>query len=354
MVEPYARPVRADPLGGDELDVTLDEVTSEAPASPTYREGVSIWLWDDTGEICFPRIGIEAVGASWTTSFETAICKASTDGSLLLAHADEPPAPVLDQRGRPRVFAAGALAFECVEPFDRWRVAYDGQVVVTDVDAYLAGGVPKLRVGTGYEERALRLSVEASMVAPPWFQGTHDPRGHHVPGERRFEQLCRVAGTVQVGEGSPQTFSGGGLRVHRRGGDRNDYGDFHGHNWQSASFPSGRAFGLIHYTPGPDGRPRYREGWVRDGAEVLPAHVEATPRLTRIRPSGEDVSCTLRTARGDVRIEGETVASAFRPPRPTRDGVTFPLLQSGIARYRWGSEETLGMIERSARLGEST
>jgi hypothetical protein len=66
------------------------------------------------------------------------------------------------------------------------------------------------------------------------------------------------------------------------------------------------------------------------------------------------VSFTLRTARGDVQIQGTTFVSCLRPPRSTTNGTTFPLLQSGIARYRWGDEESYGMIERSARLGQVT
>jgi hypothetical protein len=72
--------------------------------------------------------------------------------------------------------------------------------------------------------------------------------------------------------------------------------------------------------------------------------------MRTVQPSGEDVSFTLRTGDGDIAITGETYVSSFRPPRPTGDGTTFPLLQSGIAWYRWDGEETFGMIERSARL----
>lgn len=330
--------------------VDTDEVTGGVPADPGYREGASIWVWDDEGRFCFPRIGVEAVGASWTTSFETAICMAAPDGSLLLATADDPPLPVADAAGRPRILGAGPLVFECVEPFERWRVTFAGRVVRSDVGAFLAGGVPKLRLGTGHDEVELRLELDAHMAAPPWHQGTMAPRGIQVAGERRFEQLCTVAGSVAIGGGSPTSFEGGGLRVHRRGGARNDYGAFHGHVWQSARFPSGRAFGFIHYQPGPDGAPRYREGWVADGDEVVPASVEGTPWLSRFQASGEDVSFTLRTASGDVQIGGTTWASSFRPPRPTAAGTTFPLLQSAIARYRWGAEEAFGMVERSARL----
>jgi hypothetical protein len=176
-----------------------------------------------------------------------------------------------------------------------------------------------------------------------------DPEGDWVSGEQRLEQLCSVAGTVNV-DGAETPFTGCGLRIHRKGGNRSDYGDFYGHNWQSATFPSGRAFGFIHYRPRPDGSVKYREGWLLDNGEILPARVEETPWMTHTRPSGEDVSFTLRSSKGSVRIAGETFVSSFRPPRPVGNGTTFPLLHSGIAKYRWDDEVAFGMIERSARL----
>jgi hypothetical protein len=174
-----------------------------------------------------------------------------------------------------------------------------------------------------------------------------------VVGETRFEQLCEVTGRVVV-DGTETTFSGGGLRVHRKGGARSDYGDFYGHNWQSARLPSGRAFGFIHYRPRPDGSVKYREGWILADGVVMPARVEGTPWMHDERRSGEDVSFSLRTANGEVHIHGETVASSIRPPRATAEGTTFPTLFSGIARYRWGDEEAYGMIERSALLADVT
>jgi hypothetical protein len=319
------------------------------PEDPSFREGVSLWVWDDEGRWCLPRIGVEATGRTWATSFETALCVADPAGRLLLAFGDGTPLPVGDDRGRPRVLGTSALRFECVEPFVRWRVEAEGRAVSLDAEDYVTGGVPKPRPGSGHPEAEVRLDLDAEMVAPPWFQGTHEPQGHQVVGERRFEQLARVTGTIAV-DGAASSFAGGGLRVHRTGGDRSDYGDFHGHCWQSARFPSGRAFGYIHYRSGPDGAPRYHEGWVLDGDEVMPARVVDPPWMAAVRPAGEEVSFTLRSAVGEVRIEGQTHASSFRPPRRTDADTTFPLLHSGIARYRWGDEEAFGMVERSAHL----
>ena len=320
------------------MEFATDEVTTAPPSSPAYREGTSIWLWDDEGRFGFPRIGVEAVGAKWETSFGVALCMAMPNGRLLRVIGDGAPHPMVDDRGRPRVLGAGPLRFVCVEPFDHWRVEFTGEVSAIDADER----TPTLEVVE------LELEIDARMVAPPWVQGTHNPEGHFVVGEQRFEQLCAVTGTVNV-DGSTMAFTGGGLRIHRKGGTRSDYGDFYGHNWQSAYFASGRAFGFIHYQPRPDGSPKYREGWLFDGDAIVPARVEETPWMTDTRFSGEDVSFTLITPNGVVGITGETFVSSFRPPRSIGDGTTFPLLHSGIARYRWDDEVTYGMIERSAR-----
>jgi hypothetical protein len=331
------------------LEPAFDEMTASTPSSPTYREGVSIWLWDDAGRFGFPRVGVEAVGRNWKTSFGVALCMGMPDGRLFLVSRDEPPLPVCDGRGRPRVLGAGPLRFESLEPLAHWRITFEGDALAIDVNDFLARGTPRPVPSNSTEQIALTLDVDARMVTPPWVQGTLDPEGDWVAGEQRLEQLCTVTGTVTLG-GEKNAFTGGGLRIHRKGGNRSDYRDFYGHNWQSALFPSGRAFGFIHYHPRPDGSVKYREGWLLDEGEIMPARVTETPWMTDTQPSGEDVSFTLHTRKGSVCIVGETFVSSFRPPRPVDEGTTFPLLHSGIAKYRWDNEVAYGMIERSARI----
>jgi len=336
-----------DPTG--RLDLAIDEVTAATPGTPTYREGASIWMWDHAGRFGFPRVGVEAVGRNWETAFVVALCMGMPGGRLLLMNSDELPLPVRDGRGRPRVLGAGPLRFECLEPLARWRISFDGDVLAIDANDFLDGGTATAVPTDRTARIALTLEADARMVTPPWVQGAFDPEGDWVAGEQRLEQLCSVTGTVGL-DGAETAFVGGGLRIHRKGGNRSDYGDFYGHNWQSAFFPSGRAFGFIHYRPRPDGSAKYREGWLLDGEEIVPARVEETPWMTDTRLSGEDVSFTLQTRNGSVHITGETFLSSFRPPRPLGDGTTFPLLHSGIARYRWDDEVAFGMIERSARI----
>jgi hypothetical protein len=326
-----------------------DEVTAENPGSPAYREGVSMWIWDDAGRLGLPRIGVEAVGATWDDSRYLSLNLAFPDGRVFVVHAEHPARPAADGSGRPRVLGAGPLRFVCVEPFTHWRLVFDGHAAATTAADQIAGRTVRGPALTAAATVPLKIEVAGRMAAPPWRQGTHEPEGRFIPGEHRFEQLFTATGTVSL-DGETTEFEGGGLRVHRKGGGRSDYADFFGHCWQSALFPSGRAFGFIHYRPRPDGSVKYHEGWVLDGdGAVLPARVVDTPWLRGMRPGREDVSFTLRTPAGDIAVEAETFAAAFTPERPIGEGRTFPDLQQGIARYRWGGEQAYGMIERSTR-----
>jgi len=257
-----------------------------------------------------------------------------------------PPHPATDAAGRPRVLGAGPIRFECVEPFAHWRLTFDGKAAETTVQDQIGGRSPRGGDIHAASTVPIAVDLDTRMAAPPWVQGALGGQGF-VPGEDRFEQLFTAAGTVHI-DGEEIPFSGGGLRIHRKGGNRTPHSDFFGHNWQSALFPSGRAFGFIHYYPRPDRSLKFVEGWlIDDDGEVQAAEIIDTPWMRHIPTIGEDVSLTFRTSRGDVRIEGETSLSTFHPERPIRDAVTFPSLQQGIARYRWNGEEAFGMIERS-------
>ena len=335
-----------DLTGGMEL--TEDEVTTTVPPAPDYREGTSMWIWDDAGRVGLPRIAVEALGATWDTARNASVNVALPDGRVLVVREDGPPHPVDDARGRPRILGAGPLRFECLEPFDRWRLTFDGLANATTVHDQIAACTGDAQPQAQPERVPLRLEINTRTAAPPWIQGSLDPDGHFVVGERRFEQLFLAEGEVDI-DGTVMGFQGGGLRIHRKGGARSDYSDWYGHCWQSAVFPSGRAFGFIHYTPRPDGSVKYHEGWVLQDGEVLAAKVVDTPWKQGWTPVGDDVSFTLRTARGDVSITAETALSTYNPPIPMGGTVAFPPVQQGVAHYHWDDEEAYGMIERSIR-----
>lgn len=173
-------------------------------------------------------------------------------------------------------------------------------------------------------------------------------------GGPRYEQLFRAAGSVKVAN-YELSFTGSGLRIRRQGVRR--LAGFWGHCWQSALFPSGRAFGYIAYPPRPDGEPTFNEGYLFEGARsLIPARVVEAPWLTTFKPRGEDVSVVFETRSGTVRIEGETVLSThdihhddkmFSSQALKQEMPRFPALQQAGVRYRWDGEETFGMLERS-------
>ncbi len=329
--------------GGAALDLTggrepeTDYLIAEPPTDPIRLEGLNVWLWDDAGEISLPRMGVDAQGATWTSERMVSANVARRDGRIYrLFVKDSPPHRTEGADGLPRVIGGGPLRFECLKPFESWRIRFDGQVEATTVEEQLG---PHAQDAV-HSTVPLELDIEARMAVPPWTQGTLETQGQYIAGEDRYEQLFSAKGHVTI-DGIENAFTGGGLRVHRRGGRRSDMSDWRGHCWQSAKFPSGRAFGYIHHAARPGGSPRYCEGFVFEDGTMYSAHVVNSPWMTTVMPSGQDVSFALEYNGRRAEIKGETIMSTFSLNGPIGN------LQQGTVRYRWGNEYANGMIERS-------
>lgn len=338
------------------IDPAREYMFAERPDNPEMRDSVSFWVFDDRGRVGLPRIGIEAVAANWD-AHGLQVNVAFPDGRVYRLREDAASWPVEGRDGEPTTLGAGPLAFTCVEPFNVWTLTFDGQAVQTSsadlVEGHKDGPLADLQ-----------FEVEAKLAVPPWVQGALQADASSalktsiegdLMGGPRYEQLFWATGAVRVG-GTEHAFTGSGLRIRRQGVRRLE--GFWGHCWQSALFPSGRAFGYIAYPPRPDGQPTFNEGYLFDGAaDLIPARVLDTPWLTKLQPLGEDVSVVLQTADGTVRIEGETVLSTHDITDPSEIPAdqlaklanwTFPALQQAGVRYRWDGEETYGMLERSS------
>jgi hypothetical protein len=337
------------------IDPTREFVFAQRPDNPEMRDSVSFWVIDDRGEVGLPRIGIEAVAANWD-AHDIQINVAFPDGRVFRTRDNGPSLPAAGPDGRPTVLGAGGLVFECIEPFSTWTMSYDGKAVQTSSADLIEGRKDGPLVD-------IRFHVEATMAVPPWVQGslvveaatslTTSVEGDYMGGPR-YEQLFRATGLVSVA-GEEMRFGSTGLRIRRQGVRK--LAGFWGHSWQSALFPSGRAFGYIAYPPRTDGQPTFNEGYVFDGdGELIPARVVDAPWLNRLRPAGEDVSVVLETPTGTVTISGETVLSThdiyhddkmFSSQALRQEMPSFPALQQAGVRYRWDGEETFGMLERS-------
>jgi prepilin-type processing-associated H-X9-DG protein len=340
------------------IDPAREYMFAQRPDNPEMRDSVSFWVVDDRGEVGLPRIGIEAVAANWD-AHDVQVNIAFADGRVFRLRENGRSWPAEGPDGRPTVLGAGGLAFRCVEPFGTWTMTFDGKAVQTSSFDLVRGKKDGPLVDVSF-------AVEATMAVPPWVQGALSAEsasalktsveGDYMGGPR-YEQLFRASGSVKVGD-EERTFTGTGLRIRRQGVRR--LAGFWGHAWQSALFPSGRAFGYIAYPPRPDGQPTFNEGYLFDGSGgLIPARVVEAPWLTRLQPLGEDVPVVLETDAGTVRIEGETVLSThdiyhddkmFSSQALKQEMPSFPALQQAGVRYRWDGEETFGMLERSSPL----
>jgi hypothetical protein len=242
------------------------------------------------------------------------------------------------------VLGAGPLRQECLEPFRRWSMAFDGVAELSSTVAQIAGQ-------RGGKPVDLSFRVEATMIAPPWLMGgmtaeaarrMHSGEAGALMGGVRYEQLCRVTGSASVGAESYR-ISGTGMRVRRRGIRR--MGVANGHCQHSAVFPSGRAFGANAFAPRADGSQFFNEGFlIGEDGNKHPATLREAPWMTSLTASGEPIPLAFDCDLGTVRIEGETVLSSV--DHYLFEMADTSILQQGVARYTWDGEQTLGLFER--------
>jgi len=320
---------------------TRDYFFAGVPTDPEVRESASVWVCDGHGALGMPRIGIEAVASSWEER-GVQVNVGFPDGRMVVAWRRGEGSSPVDDDGMCRTFRAGSLEFRCVEPFSRTVVRFEGTALDT-------GGAQLAKADFTGVEVPLRIDLALEAAAPPWVSGTLNAEAKAL-FERgfagsfispRYEQLCTCEGVLGVGH-DEWRFRGTALRIHRQG--PRDVLGFWGHCWASALFPSGRGFGVLAFPERP-GAGTYNEGFVLAGGTLVPATIVDAPWLRRLSPYGEDVALTLRSADGDIRIEGETILAACMPGGLSPEFP--PALHQACVRYRLQGEEAFGMMERS-------
>jgi hypothetical protein len=328
-------------------------VLAERPEDPEMRDAVNVWIESADGRFGM-RIGIEALARQWH-AHDIWLDIAFAGGRVVSFRESHSPLPAADPHGQSTIRGAGPLAFRCLTPFKHWTASFSGIAPETTAD-HLARGLlvdnPQLI--------EVEFDFDMTMAAPPWVPGSLSSAARDIlsgkQGEfmsHRYEQLFRARGSLRVGELDIE-LTGTGLRIRRQGVRRLD--GFWGHCWQSALFPSGKAFGFNTYPPRGDGQATYNEGYVFDGSgELKAARAVAIPWLDQLQSSGDNVSFVLETTDGNVSVEGTTFintrsvnkGSAVLPP-------DFPVVQQAHARYHWAGEEGCGMVERSSPPGKIT
>ncbi len=321
------------------LEPEKDLVFPQKPSHPEMRESTSIWMFDETGAFGFPRMGVEAEAACWDNRLFQANF-AFADGRIMNGAGRGAPPSAIGPDGKPTVLGAGAISFQCAEPFRRWTMTFDGLAIDGHVSQQIARTLDPNR------RTHVRLEAQMIMQTPAWIQASDEKNAtleESLMGlGYRFEHLFRAEGVLQV-DGATRTLKGTGLRIHRQSIRRLE--GFFGHCWQSALFPDGRAFGFIAYPPKPDGTETYNEGYIYQAGRMIKAKAVKIPWLRRIVGAGDDVSLELESELGRTRIEGTTALATFRVGNPDIGGLN--LQQSGVL-YRWDGETAYGMIERSS------
>jgi hypothetical protein len=325
------------------LDPAFEYFLKDRPANPAMRDSATLWIMDGSGAIALPRVTFDAIGSDWDRPW-VQLNLMLADGRTLRVWSQEPGHTAASADGKCAIRGAGPLRFQCIEPFQRWTMEFDGQAAQSTTAAQLAGK-------EGGELVALSFRFEAEMAAPPWLMGGMTAEAARkmkagdagaLMGGLRYEQLCRVIGTVRIAD-EEHSIAGTGMRV-RRQGVRN-MGAATGHCQHSALFPSGRAFGAIAFAPGPDGAQPFNEGFVlAQGGRKLAARVVEAPWMKRLVASGDDASLVLETDHGTARIAGEVLMSMF--DHNLFEMADTSILHQGVARYVWDGEETIGLIER--------
>ncbi len=323
-----------------------DLVFPGKPDDPEMRESASLWLFEENGAFGFPRLGIEAEASSWENRLYQANV-AFAGGRILNGAGRGPAHSPIGPEGRPTVLGAGPVRFQCIEPFRKWVVSFDGPAVDGDVSQQIAKTLDPNR------RTPVRFEVELTMVTPAWVQDNTPEKvatmteaekieAGHMGFGYRIEQLFRAEGRLDI-DGAARTFKAVGSRIHRQ--SVRPLAGFRGHCWQSAVFPDGRAFGFIAYPPAGDGSVPHNDGYVYQNGRIYRARAVKAPWLRRIVGEGDDVSLELESELGITRIAGVTALSTFRVGNPDIGGLN---LQQGGARYTWDGQSAYGMIERSS------
>jgi hypothetical protein len=328
-----------------------DLVFPQRPENPEMRESTSVWLYDEAGQFALPRVGIEAEASSWDirrVQGNIALAGGRVLDGAVRGAAHSP----FNAQGRPTILGAGPISFECIEPFFKWRLRYDGSAVDGTVEQQIAGSLDPHKLTN------VKYDIELSMVTPAWVQDiSPEVVAKMAEAEAieaanmgigwRYEHLFRAEGTFEI-DGRAQKFKGTGLHVKRQ--SVRPLGGFRGHCWQSAVFPDGRAFGYITYPPRDNGT-AYNDGYIYQNGKMYSAKAVHIPWLRRIVGEGDDCSVELESELGITKIKGVSAFNTFRVGNPDLMGLD---LNQGGALFTWDGQSAYGMMERSSHTSLTT
>jgi hypothetical protein len=298
------------------LDPERETVCTTPPVQPFWSENMMFALYDPTTQVGL-MLHLGSRPDDWSMWHDQAYVMLPPDrmpeeGGVAWMWAFHRTAP----ERRP---AGANLAFRCIEPFARWRIEFDGYMLLT----------PNREMTTGLAREGLHhrvvVDLDVEMVTPAWDLAAAATRptargtwASQSWAEHHYQQLHRASGTVRVGtEEIP--FLGYGWRDHSEGargaaepGTKAPWG---GHCTAAAVFPaSGRAWSFSRYHQ-PDGTISLDAGYVVVDGQLVPARVGQTPRLDRLQLDGEVLPTTMAWEGGALDVTMTTQRSLWMAMR---------------------------------------
>lgn len=243
--------------------------------------------------------------------------------------------------------SSGPLTFRCVQPLQRWEVAFDGMVRRTTSDELAAGPL-----ADGPWEPA-RFEAEFEGVSPTWSAGGMDSQEW---ADGHLEQPGRIRGSVTLGE-RRFPIDAAGFRDHSYG--PRDYSRIIGDTWLTGVFPSGRSvLALLVWTDSPE-VPALTVGFVDDNHGRHAVTGLVLPRLADRGGSPHSFVAEVTTETTTARITVEqTHCATYTFDSPVgmtlgaRHGSGDIVATEGPARLTWDGEVADGWIEKTLRPSE--
>lgn len=323
------------------LPLEYDLPIADRPDIPDMRDGINIWFSEENGEFAVPRLAIDAVGDSWDMPSIGANV-VFPDGRVLDGYRSAPAISPIDSDGKPMIRGNTKLQFRCIEPFRKWHVSYDDEMIDSDHASQVAGTMDPTK------KAHVRIDMELELQMPVWKQIYADDDDSLAAGWMgrgwRYETPVRVHGTFEI-DGKPRSFRGTGELVRRKS-RRSTYYDFPGHTWVAAIFPDGRAFGVNVY-PRKEGLPEFNTGFLYKDGKYYDAKAVEVQWLGELVKEGSDCSVTIECALGRFAIQGKTLLNTYKPSKGNQ-GMGGLNLHQGCVRMTWDDQTTIGITERSS------
>lgn len=333
------------------LPLAMDYPILDPGADLKAGENHAFWFFDDSGKYSLLNCHIQGGGSvpagsvvtgeyqafdSWKTR-RIVFPIAGPDDELMVDFA------IADGAERDG-YTLGGWTFRCEKPFERWTGRYSGKPRVIERSRSMRDVID-----LNGPRASIEIDLVFEMTLPPWSNGTFveqtasTTNGVLAIGKPRYEQLCRVSGTVRRPEQPDYPFTGTGIRTHRLGERKATV--ILASSWTSAVFPSGKGFGSVQLLS-PDGSKMYSEAFVTSpGSGMSMARIVETPYWQRLDTVGERFTIKLDGPEGLQTVEVEVLKAAYNygiGVDRTAGAIDFCHM---MCRYRWDGEETVGLME---------